>query len=103
MCHDLLGHLLDIYGKIMTSDLEANNQKMNEPIDSSLLIDKYFEHIYDCVQFNDDGNIIYMEAQVTPKSHHKVLASGIYVDACKKWRKKTQKKDMDWVQEYFCG
>ena len=54
-CRDLLEHLLDCYGNITTADFEYKNQQMNEPIDLSFPIDKYFEQIDECVQFANDG------------------------------------------------
>ena len=40
MCCNLLEHLLDKYRNIITADLEANNQRMKEPIEFYLPIDK---------------------------------------------------------------
>ena len=45
-CCNLLNRVLDRYGKIAPAYIEDNNQRMNEPIDSSLRIEKYFERIY---------------------------------------------------------
>ena len=70
---NLFGHLLDQYGKITTVNLESNNQRMNEPIDSSLPIDEYFERIYDCVQYSDDGKTPYTAVQLIQKAYHAVL------------------------------
>ena len=38
-CCDLLQNLIDRYGKIMTTDLEYNNQQMNNPVHFSFPID----------------------------------------------------------------
>ena len=89
MCRDIIENLLDGYGIIMTEDLEAINGKMNEPIELSLPIDKYFKRIDDWFQFYNDGNTPYMAEQVIQKAHHTILASGIYVDTCKEWKKNT--------------
>ena len=43
MCCNILKHLLNKYRNIMTADLEANNQRMKEPIEFSSPIDKYFK------------------------------------------------------------
>ena len=80
---DLLKHMINWYGKIMTTDLKYNNQRMNEPIDSSLPIDKYFNQIDDCIQFDGDDNIPYIASKVVQNYHHVLLASVVYVDACK--------------------
>ena len=86
---DLLEHLLERYGKITTTDLKYNNQRINEPIDSSLTINKHFEKIDDCIQFADDGKTPYTATQFIYKAHHMILASIMYLDACKEWWKNT--------------
>ena len=96
MCRDIIENLLDGYGIIMTEDLEAINGKMNEPIELSLPIDKYFKHIDDWFQFSKDGNMPYMAEQVIQKAHHTILASGIYVDTCKE-RKKNPVNEQIWI------
>ena len=39
---DIFEHLINIYGKTTNADIEYNNQQMNEMINLSLPIDKYF-------------------------------------------------------------
>ena len=53
-CRNILEHLVNLYRKIITIDLEANNQQMNEPIYSSLKIGNYFERIYDYIHYYED-------------------------------------------------
>ena len=43
MWHHMLENILDSYGNIMTTDLKAKNQQMNELINILLPIDKYFK------------------------------------------------------------
>ena len=74
---DLLKHIFDRYGNIATSDLESNNKWINKPVYSSLPINKYFNQINDCVQFDNDGKTPYTEEQVVQNAHHVVLVSGI--------------------------
>ena len=56
---------------------------MNNLIDLSLTIDKYFKRIDDYVQFVNNSKTPYTAEQFIQKSHHPVLASGIYIDICK--------------------
>ena len=51
-CHDLIDNLLGQYNKTTTTttNLKSSNHQINNPIDSSLTIDKYFERIDECVQ-----------------------------------------------------
>ena len=101
-CRDLLEHLLDRYGNITIADLEFNNQWMNELIDLSLPIDKYFDWIDECVQFENDGKTPYTASQFIQKAHHAVLETAIYVDACKEWRKNpTSKKTWIGLNKFF--
>ena len=48
--HNILEHLTDGYGKIITVDIESNNKKINYPINLSLMINKLFSQINSCVQ-----------------------------------------------------
>ena len=80
LCHNLFGHLLNLYGKFTTADLEENNHWMNNPIDLSLPTNKYFDQIDDCLQFVAVNKALYMGSQVVQKSHHVVLKYGIYID-----------------------
>ena len=62
---------------------------MNNPIDSSLPIDKYFEQTDDSMQFSKYGKTLYMESQAIQKAHHALFAPEFYVDDCKEWMKNT--------------
>ena len=46
---------------------------MNEPIDLSLPIGKYFKRVDDCIQYTDNRNTPYMEAKFIQKAHHVIL------------------------------
>ena len=61
---------------------------MNKPIEFSLPINKYLDQVDDCVKFTNNENTPYMAAQLVQKAHHAVLASGVYIDACKECRKR---------------
>ena len=97
MCLNLLDNILNCYRKFITAYPKANNQQMNEPIDSSLPIDKYFERIDDFIQYANARNTPYKLAQVIQKAHHKVLVSGIYVDAYKEWKRILQTNKQTWI------
>ena len=81
--------MFDFYGKMRITDLKVSNQKMNETIDLSLPIENYFKYIDECIHYVDDGKNPITAAQVIQKAHHTVLASGIYIDDWKVWRKST--------------
>ena len=61
---------------------------MNDPIDSSLLINKYFEQVDNFIQYADNRNMPYKATQVIQNVNHVMLISGLYTDTCKKRSKK---------------
>jgi hypothetical protein len=99
---DLLDHLLDRYGKITPADLELNNKRMNEPIDSTQTIDAFFKRIDDCTQYATDGRVPYTPAQILQTGYYAVSTSGHYNEACKIWRRKAN-ADKTWTtfKTYF--
>ena len=101
-CRYLPENLLDQYVNITIMDLKYNNQWMNELIDTSLTIDKWFERINDCIQCVDYENTPYTVAQVIQKAHHAVLELGLYVNACKELRKISQENKPGSGSRLFC-
>jgi hypothetical protein len=85
---DLLGHLLDRYGKITPADIEDCKSRMNEPIDSTQPIDIYFQQVDECIQYAADGRVAFLAEQILQTTYHAVSTSGYYTDACKEWHKK---------------
>ena len=75
---DLLDHLIDRYGKITLADLKDNKLRINEPIDPSVSLKKYFKLIDDCVQFDYDGNTLYSPKQILQTTLLSILSTGIY-------------------------
>ena len=47
---------MDRYGEITEIDLNENLKIFDEALDTTMPIDKYFEQIYDCIHYVDDGN-----------------------------------------------
>ena len=85
---ELMDHLLKRYGKITDGDLQLNKQRMNEPMDPSLPIDMYFKRIDDCMQYAADAETPYTEKQILQTVYHALSTSGLYNEACTKWRKR---------------
>ena len=73
--------MLNLYSNITNQDLKANNQQINDPIDSSLPIENYFARVDNCIQYVGDFKMHYLVAQVIQKAHPIVLFSGLYVYA----------------------
>ena len=74
-----------------------DNIQMNEPIDSLVPINKYFELINDCIQYTENVKTPHTDAQLLQKSHHSVLESGLYTNAFKEWIKKDT-GDQTWIK-----
>ena len=86
---ELMDHLLKRYGKITDGDLQLNKERMNEPLDPSIPIDMYFKRLDDCMQYAADADTPYTEKQILQTAYHALSASGLYTEACSKWRKRT--------------
>ena len=87
---ELMDHLLKRYGKITDGDLQINKEKMNEPLDPSIPIDMYFKRLDDCMQYAADADMPFSERQILQTAYHAMHASGLYTDACSKWRKRNE-------------
>ena len=75
---DLFRYLMDRYGKITEIDLKENQNIFNEAFDTTITIEKYFEIIYDCVQYVNDENHPYAAAQIIKHTYKTVLTTGLY-------------------------
>ena len=87
---DIINHLLHRYSKITATDMKENKQKMEEPIDTSQPIDKYFKRIDDCAQFATDANTAFATEQILQTVYYDITTIGLYTDACKVWRRKPE-------------
>ena len=84
--------MLNLYSNITNQDLKANNQQINDPIDSSLPIENYFARVDNCIQYVGDFKMHYLVAQVIQKAHPIVLVSGLYFYAWNERREKPVNK-----------
>ena len=84
----LVGHLMERYKEIRTSDLEACGQALAEPIEVDLTIDIYLQQVEDIIQFSQDGKTPFTSAQTAQTSYHAIKNTGIYSLVFKEWRKK---------------
>ena len=79
----LLEHQIYWHRKITTAYLQMKNIRMNELIDSSLPINKYFKWVDNCIKYADNGRTPYTTTQVIQKAHNSVFAPGLYTNAFK--------------------
>ena len=101
---DLLTHLMQRYGKITPLAIKQNKTLMEEPLDTSQPIDVYFRRVDDCVQFAVDANSPFSAQQILETAYYAVIASGLYIDGCKAWRKRSP-NTKSWLafKTFFAG
>ena len=93
---DLLDHLLDRYGQISAADNAKNQALMQAPLDTSLPMTLFFKRVEDCKAYAEDGAVPYTDNQVLQVAYNHINATGLYMDACKEWRRK-QPADKTWL------
>ena len=71
-------------------------RELTEWINVSLPINKYFEGIDDYTKYVDDNKTLCTAAKMLYKADHTVLASGLYLNACKELKENPTKKQM-WI------
>ena len=101
---DLITHLLRRYGKITPGDLNRNNQRMAEPMDPSVPIDLFFKRIDECIELAADAENPYSEKQVLQSAFFAISASGLYTEACRKWKRRPENtKSWNAFKVYFAA
>ena len=85
---DLVHHIMDGYGRIIETELKENNKIFDEALNTTTLIDKYFEIIDYCIQYSDYGKHPYTSDQIINNSYNTVLATFLYTEHSKMWHKK---------------
>ena len=93
---NLLDHLMDRYGNITATDLKANEACINEALDNSCPVDVFFQRINDAVQYANDNKNPFLAKQILQTAFHSVNATGMYLEACKEWRQKSN-QDKTWT------
>ena len=69
--------LMERYGKIRASDLEACRKSVREPIDVDRPIDVYFQRVEDVIQFSMDRNMLFTSAQIVQMAYHVINKTGL--------------------------
>eukprot|EP00957_Ditylum_brightwellii_P180111 13720194-Ditylum_brightwellii.AAC.1 len=83
---DVLDHLMDRYGQIKPANLVANGDRYNQPMDIPQLIDAYFAHINDCIQYASDGKTPYTSKQILTTALHAMQKTGWFKDRIRVWK-----------------
>jgi hypothetical protein len=82
---DLLLDLFENYGKIRSTDLMANNKRMEEDWDPSETFQTIMARIKLCREFAIDAGQPYTDDQILAKVHAIVFNTGLYYEALEKW------------------
>ena len=70
---DLVHHLMDRYGKIVETNLKENRKRLNETLDTNIPNVKYFEIIYECIQYLYSVKKPYTLSHIIKNSYNMVL------------------------------
>ena len=83
--------------KFTETNLKKLHKRFYEALDATTPIDKYFERIYDFIQHEDHCNQTYTSSHIMNNDYNKVLATCLYIDPRKMWRKKTS-SEKTWAE-----
>ena len=100
----LVDHLMDRYGNIITSDLEAYRQALAEKIEVDRPIDVYLQRLEDAIQSTQVGNMLFTPAHIVQKTYHsnqqyRTILPGAQGVA----QKEGGRPDLYHIQESVCG
>jgi hypothetical protein len=82
---DILLDQFENYGKIRSTDLMANNKRMEEDWDPSETFQTLMARIKLCREFAIDAGQPYTDDQILAKVHAIVFNTGLYYEALEKW------------------
>jgi hypothetical protein len=83
---DMLSYLFTEYGAIDDNDLMANNKKFEEPWDGAEPLENVITWIQDCCDFAEAAEQPYTAQQILSKAFAIVFNTGLYFEACQKWK-----------------
>ena len=73
---NLVDNLMERYGKICASELEAWRKALEDPIDVDLPIDVYFQQVEDAIQFAQVGKTPFTPEKNVQTVYHAVNKTG---------------------------
>jgi hypothetical protein len=82
---DILLDLFENYGKIRSTELQANIKRFDEDWDPSETFQTLMARVKQCREFAHDTGQPYSDEQVLAKTHTIVFNTGLYHDALEKW------------------
>ena len=94
-------HIKYLYVKITKTNLKDNWKRFNEALYTTVLINKHFERVDDCIQYYNDGKNTYLAAQIIKNYYNMVLSTVIYNETRKMWRKKSVAKKHGQTSKFY--
>ena len=85
---ELLTHLWTNYGAIKVSDLRANEARMKAPWNPPTPIEELFNQLHEGQEFAETGGEEITESQLVRYGYDHIFDTGLFNDACTKWRNK---------------
>ena len=71
-------HLMERYGKIQVSNIEAWRQALEKPTEVDRHIDVYFQHMGYTIQFAQYGKTPFTSNRISQAAYHTVNKTGLY-------------------------
>jgi len=84
---NLMQHIWSTYGKMTTSDLTANEERMYTNWNQPTPIETLYEQLTDAQQFAMQGGETIHDSQLVRKGYEIIGRTGLFTEYCKKWRK----------------
>jgi hypothetical protein len=100
----MLDHLFETYGNITAVDLEINFEHMRRAWDPQHPVESLFKQIQDCADYYEAGGVLIGHPQQINVGHAKILATGHFMSACRRWNEK-HAIEKTWTQfkSYFAA
>ena len=80
--------LMQRYKKIIEAYFKDNHNIFDEALYTTMPIDNYFDIIDNLIQYAGDGKQPYTPTQIINNAYNRMLATDIYMEPNKMWRKK---------------
>jgi hypothetical protein len=85
---DMLDHLFETYGNIISVDLEINFEHMRRAWDPQQPVETLFKQIQECADYSEAGGVPIVRSQQINVGYAHIFATGHFMSACRRWNEK---------------
>jgi hypothetical protein len=85
---DMLEHLFETYGNIISVDLEINFEHMRRAWDPQQPVETLSKQIQDCADYSEAGGVPIGPSQHINVGYAKIFTTEHFMSACRRWNKK---------------